>query len=193
MAKYKNKNNPYKQKRQAKAKPVSNEVTSKTTKDLQKQLDGGKHNKLIIGIVIVVVVLLVGSMFSQALLAPPTKNFKPNFSLTNKDDVKPVFNATSISFGQSLNRSEEKYYVVFGVPNEIAAITSMTNAIPTYTVDSTLPINAQLTSDVKEAQALPTTLDEIKLSDTMALLYVENGKIVSYVQGQSNIESSLNQ
>lgn len=171
-------------KRRIKPKKVDN-----TINPFDKELKS-KRNKKIIGIVaVIIVVVMVGTMFLPYLSGQNNINYKlPEEVLKAKEDTsKQTFSVNSISLGQTFNRSEDDYYVLFGNQDDLMSVQEKLLTKNVYLVDPNLSVNASLKKDINEGKTLPSQPSEIKIKDQIALIRIKNHKTVTFLNTQKAV------
>lgn len=149
------------------------------------------RNKKIIGIVAgIIVIIMVATMFLPYLSNQDNLNYKlPNEILTAKEDTsKQQFSINKISLGQSFNRLEDDYYVLFGKEEDLYDIQNSLSGKNVYLVNPDLSVNSSLLNDVNKAKALPQNPNEIKIKDKIAIIRIENHKATKFLNTKANVE-----
>ena len=148
------------------------------------ELKVGSFIKIILGILIVLVIFSLITMFI-------TRDKTPNEGEDN------TIQYTKIIVGSILNRSEEKYYVLVEKKDDLNLSTyessiniynSASGHLRFYTVDLDDTFNANYVST--ESHLDIDNITDIRFSET-TLLYIVNGHISEYITGD-NIGTYLN-
>ena len=149
--------------------------------DLDKAMGGDSLYKSVI-ITVVVVLLFVGLFYLFAVY------------ITNKPEKTKIPEETisyeQITAGSTFNMSDEEYVVLFYSRENNSEITSKISSYKTnkkinvYYVDLDDAINNSVKSDTSNKSA--TKASELKVVNP-TLIKINNGKIVEYVEGQSNV------
>lgn len=174
-------------KKRVKPKKVDN-----TTNPFDKELKS-QRNKKIVGIVaIVIVVVMVTTMFLPYLTG---KSDNINYQLpeevlkAREDTSTQTFSVNTISLGQTFNRSEKDYYVIFASEEDAMNIQEQLLDKNVYLVNPSLSVNNSLNEDISKGKKLPKKPSEIKIKDKMALIRIKDNQTKAFF----NTENSVNE
>lgn len=187
--KYKNRSNPFAAKRQ-KVNKVDN---SASQTELPPEFKSHTtRNRIVIAAVLLAAAGLVLSMIYPYLAnSGQATDFVPA-TLKTETQVTISYSPRYILVGESLNRADTDYYVLYASSEDVSEIAqAYAGTTPIYIVDIKNPLNTSITADVSNGKDLPTNVSEIKVKDGASLLRVTDGVAKAYYQGKSNVISNL--
>lgn len=162
-----------------------------TTNSTEKEDNIFRFITTIAGIIILLfVVYLIAGIF-----------FTKEIDFSKKDEKKDTTEATidnkTITAGQIFDQKDASYYViVYDKESELTNLSTFTSmysekegSLPIYTVDSSKKLNSNFLTD-KDSNPNATSYDDLKIKSP-TLIKIENKKITSYVENESEIKTIL--
>lgn len=175
---------PYAKQRRKVVKPKDQKSPFK------KELDNRRNKKIIFVVVAIIIIAMVSTLIIPYLSGSATKNWSLPDTVLKADETPTdnTFTAQNILVGETFNRPEKEYYVLFGTAEKMSEVESDLVRTTYYKVDSSLFENNVLTKDVDKGSDLPKKPSDIKVKDKVALLQVKDGKAVKFVSGTDDVK-----
>lgn len=165
---------------------------SKSSKKIQKNIKNNITKKKeeypvknqIMTLAKVITAILITSFIISVIVSLSNKTY----TLEEKKEIVQ----NEILAGQTFNRKDETYYVVFYEFNSDEDLESTISNIESpkiYKVDLSNKMNQSIISDTSNKKA--TTIDELQINGP-TLIKITNEKITDYIEGYDNITTYLN-
>lgn len=166
----------------------------KTSNPFEKELKDNRNKKIVGIVAVLIVVVMVATMFLPYLSGQNNLNYKlPNEILVAKENTSSqTFALNKISVGQTFNRIEDDYYVLFGDDSDTYEIKSLLSNKSVYLVNPELSINKSLLKDTSSAKSLPQNPSDIKIKDKVALIRIKNNKAVNFYNTKASVLKYVN-
>lgn len=139
------------------------------------------------------VIFLVVIIFIFYLLSIRVANRKNTKVITNAE-----FNYTDIMLGESFNRNEKEYLVLFydrtngeiysSISSNLDKYNKDKKSLTIYTVDMSNGINSRYASE--EPNTNPSSASDLKINGPTLIKFVNN-KVMEYIEGTDNINNYL--
>lgn len=162
-------------------------------KKIKKNLNTNKKEKeneyplkdKVLSFVKPIYIMIILSILIYLITAIKDGKYKIDYSETS-------FDYSKILAGQTFNRKEEEYYVVFydfKTQSELKELISKITTVKIYGVDLSLGNNKSILSDVGNPNA--SSANELKVNGT-TLIKINSGNNYEYVEGVQDVKSYLN-
>lgn len=177
-----NRNNYHKKGRQKVRKPDVSQTVRTTKKD---------RGRWFVPIIIIIVIAMVSSLFIS-MIGTSSSDFTLQGLKTAETAEPATFNEKNIILGQTFNRIDEEYYVVFTNEAGKAMLSDVTPVDKiVYYVDGTKFHSSSAFTD-KAGKKLPTNPSEIAITDDIAVIHIVKGEATHFIQGKDNVIKKLN-
>ncbi|MDL2211775.1 hypothetical protein LJB88_02745 [Erysipelotrichaceae bacterium OttesenSCG-928-M19] len=178
-----NSNNPYAKRRQKVKKPQ--EQKSPFKKELVKK----RNNRIVYAVVIIIIVVMVGTLILPYMTGSSTTNYSLPSDVLKADEAttEDSYSVQNISVGETYNRVDTEYYVLFGSQEDTAELAQKIARDAYYLVDSSQEINSSLTKDVDKGKDLPNKPADIKIKKDVALIHIKEGKAIKFIDNKTDV------
>lgn len=175
------------------SRPKAAKPVDPTASPFKKELKNDRNKKAIVIGVIIIVIVMVGSLIVPYLGGQKSSYTLPETALKADETIadSEKFNAQQISVGQTFNRSEKEYIVIFGNATNTSELAAKITKNAVYTVDSDKFVNKSLTTDIKKGKDKPTQPSEIKIKKDVALIKIKEGKVVEFFNTKKEVEKFI--
>lgn len=143
---------------------------------------------IIRALVFLVIIIFIFYLLSLRVINKKNTKTNPNVE----------FNYSDIMLGESFNRNEKEYLVLFydrnngevysALSDNLSKYNSKKDALTIYTVDMSNGINSKYSSE--ESNTNPTSASELKINGP-TLIKFSNNKAKEYIEGTDNINNFL--
>ena len=172
---------------------VKKQPVDQSASPFKKELKNDRNKKAVIIGVVVIVVVMIGSMIVPYLGGQSSTYSLPETAL--KQDETPAetegFNAQDISLGQTFNRVDKEYIVVFGSMSDTSELSGKITRDTLYTVDKDKFVNKSLTEKVSDGKEKPKEPKDIKIDKDVALIKIKDGKTVEFFNTKKEVENYI--
>ncbi|MDF9866917.1 hypothetical protein OKW22_000472 [Bacilli bacterium PM5-3] len=184
-----NRNNPYAKRRQKVKKPADPKANPFKT-----ELKDDRNKKLVLIVVGIIIVVMVGTLILPYMSGEGNKNYKlPNSVLVADENTEGItYSAQSILLGETFNRVDKEYFVLFGTSENVNELASKITREAYYFVDSSKVQNISLTKNVSSGKKLPQNPNEIKIKKDVALIKIKNGKAIKFINSKADVTAYIN-
>ncbi len=150
---------------------------------------------------IVIILIVVFSFFSFYLLTVTIVNKNKNVeNKSSNDSIEPTISYDKIIAGRSFSMGDDEYYVIYYDSSDkenssiyselVSTYKAKGDSIPIYFVDMADGLNKNF-STTDESNKTPTEASDLLINGP-TLIRINDGKVISYIEGEINIKNSLN-
>ncbi|MDR1781746.1 MAG: hypothetical protein LBR40_01975 [Bacilli bacterium] len=144
-------------------------------------------------IIVVIIIIMVASLILPYFVNQKSSNYSLPDTVLKQDIYSDdaSYSPEYIVLGEVFTRQDKDYYVLIGSSSEIQNNLSLITSKTYYVVNTDEAINNWAINKNNKGAKLPSSPSQIKVSNSISLIHIKNGKAVSFVSGATNIKNSL--
>lgn len=191
MAKKVQRNNSPYSKRRIKTRKVEDIKKKQPFKEELK--DPRKNTRLIKIVAGIIIVVMIGTLILPYLMnGASAKNYTlPDEVLKQAEtSTEKSYSAQYISLGETFNRVEKDYYVLFSSQQNLAEVLTKLAGKTYYIVNTDIAPSNKVFENNNNINAKPSKASEVKVKD-VGLIHIKDGKCVEFFSNKADILSKV--
>lgn len=140
----------------------------------------------------VIVFIMVASMIVPYMGGNGGTYKLPDTALKNDVEAdKVTFNPQNIALGETYNRVDKEYFVLFGTAEVTSELASGISGFPVYTVDSSAFGNKSLTQGNTTVNGIPQNPNAIKIKKDAAMIRIKDKKAIAFQGDKTAVQNYI--